>query len=59
MNWEDDYRLRYTLVSSTFHFLLTLIVVVVLYSLIYCRLKERCVGVIAKCGLPVLLSVGG
>ena len=50
--WEDamrnsseadalTYRMRYTLVSSSFHFLLTLLVVVVLYSLIYCRLKRR------------------
>lgn len=41
INWEGESRVQYTLVSSTFHFLLTLIVVVFLYSLIYYRLKKR------------------
>eukprot|EP00095_Tigriopus_kingsejongensis_P000824 maker-scaffold63_size435493-snap-gene-1.12 protein:Tk00824 transcript:maker-scaffold63_size435493-snap-gene-1.12-mRNA-1 annotation:"hypothetical protein TRIADDRAFT_4556" len=41
INWEGESRVQYTLVSSSFHFLLTLVVVVFLYSLIYYRLKKR------------------
>ena len=41
INWEGDSKLQYTLISGSFHFLLTLVVVVFLYSLIYYRLRKR------------------
>lgn len=45
VSWDGDgsimSRIHYTVISSSFHFFLTLVVVAFLYSLIYIRLKQR------------------
>ena len=41
LDWEESSRYHYTLVTNSFHFLLTLVVVCGLYAAIYHRLRSR------------------
>ncbi len=41
VEWPEEKRVHYTLITSAAHYFLTLVVVIVLYTNIYLRLRSR------------------